>query len=81
MFAVGDRAIHPSFGVGTVIEIKVKHTLGSRKRYYSIRLLGQPETIVMVPVGDEERVGLRHPVSAARLRQVWRILEGDVRQL
>jgi CarD family transcriptional regulator len=81
MFRIGDRVIHPSYGVGTVIEIEERHTLGNSKRYYSIELLGQPETIVMVPVGAEERVGLRHPVPAARLGQVWHVLQGDPNEL
>ena len=81
MFKIGDKVIHPSYGVGTVIEIKERHTLGSGKRYYSVELLGQPETVVMVPVGAEDRVGLRHPVSAARLGQVWRVLQGDPNEL
>jgi CarD family transcriptional regulator len=81
VFRIGDKVIHPSYGVGTVIEIKETHTLGSRKRYYSIELLGQPETIVMVPVGAEKRMGLRRPVPAAMLSQVWRVLEGDPNEL
>jgi len=81
MFGIGDRVIHPSYGVGTVIEIKERHTLGTRKRYYSIELLSQPGTIVMVPVGAEKRVGLRRPVPAARLSRVWGVLEGDPNEL
>lgn len=77
MFQVGDRIVHPSYGVGTVTEIKERHTLGCGKRYYSIKLLDQPGTVVMVPVGAEERVGLRRPVAEARLGRVWRVLKDD----
>jgi RNA polymerase-interacting CarD/CdnL/TRCF family regulator len=49
MFRIGDAVIHPSYGVGTVTEIKKRHTLASGKQYYSIELLGDPGTVVMVP--------------------------------
>jgi CarD family transcriptional regulator len=81
MFQVGDRIVHPGYGVGTVIEIKKSHALGREKRYYSIELLNEPATVVMVPVGAEERVGLRRPISEAKLRRVWRILKDDPNQL
>jgi len=77
MFQVGDRIVHPSYGVGTVIEIKERHTLALGKRYYSIELLGQHGTVVMVPVGAEEQMGLRRPVAKARLGRVWRVLGDD----
>jgi RNA polymerase-interacting CarD/CdnL/TRCF family regulator len=81
MFQVGDQIVHPGYGVGTVIEIKKSHTLGREKRYYSIELLNEHRTVVMVPVGAEERFGLRRPISEAKLRRVWRILKDDPKQL
>jgi RNA polymerase-interacting CarD/CdnL/TRCF family regulator len=81
MFQVGDQIVHPGYGVGTVTEIKESHTLGREKRYYSIELLNEPETVVMVPVGAEERTGLRRPISETKLRRVWRILRDDPNQL
>lgn len=81
MFQVGDRLVHPSYGVGTVTEIKERHTLGRGKRYYSIELLDHPEMVVMVPVGAEERMGLRRPVTKSKLGRVWRILRGDPNRL
>jgi RNA polymerase-interacting CarD/CdnL/TRCF family regulator len=81
MYQVGDQIVHPGYGVGTVTEIKKSHTLGREKRYYSIELLNEPETVVMVPVGAEERTGLRRPISEAKLRRVWRILKDDPNQL
>jgi CarD family transcriptional regulator len=77
MFQVGDRIVHPSYGVGTVTEIKERHTLARGKRYYSIELLDQHGTVVMVPVGAEEQMGLRRPVAKAQLGRVWRVLGDD----
>ena len=81
MYQVGEQIVHPGYGVGTVIEIKKSHTLGREKRYYSIELLNERGTVVMVPVGAEERTGLRRPISEAKLRRVWRILKDDPKQL
>jgi RNA polymerase-interacting CarD/CdnL/TRCF family regulator len=74
MFAVGETVVHPAYGAGVVIDIKAITSLGSQKRrYYSIELLSQPETTVMVAVNDEEKVGLRSPVSEPKLNRIWRI--------
>jgi RNA polymerase-interacting CarD/CdnL/TRCF family regulator len=81
MFQVGDRIVHPSYGVGTVTEIKERHTLARGKRYYSIELRDQHGTVVMVPVGAEERMGLRRPVVEAKLGRVWRVLRDDPKAL
>jgi CarD family transcriptional regulator len=81
MFQVGDRIVHPSYGVGTVTEIKERHTLGPGRQYYSLELLDQPRTVVMVPVGAEERMGLRPPVAETKLGRVWRVLRGDPKTL
>jgi CarD family transcriptional regulator len=81
MFQVGERIVHPDYGVGTVTEIKERHTLGPGKRYYSLELLNQPEMVVMVPVGSEERLKLRRPVVETKLDQVWRVLRDDPQTL
>lgn len=82
MFAVGDTVVHPSYGAGVVVNIRALHTLGrDGKRYYSIRLLSQPETTVMVPLEDEEKAGLRLPMGRARLERLWTILRGDPTEL
>jgi RNA polymerase-interacting CarD/CdnL/TRCF family regulator len=74
-FAVGDRVVHPRYGAGEVVEIKALAYLGrERKTYYSIDLLSDPGTTVMVPVRDEQKVGLRPPIAPSRMRRVWHVL-------
>ena len=74
-FEVGDTVVHPGYGAGEIVEIKTLEYLGhERKRYYSIVLLSDPGTTIMVPVRDEEKVGLRPPISLSRMRRVWRVL-------
>jgi RNA polymerase-interacting CarD/CdnL/TRCF family regulator len=82
MFRVGDTVVHPDYGAGIVTDVKEMAFLGNeRKQYYSIELLSQPETTVMVAVSNEEKAGLRSPISESKLRRVWRILRAGPRTL
>jgi CarD family transcriptional regulator len=76
-FQVGETVIHPHYGAGVITEIQERHSLGPTRRYYSIRLLKDSQTTVMVALGKEESVGLRQPISKARLGRLWRILRGE----
>lgn len=77
-FRVGDKIIHPSHGAGVVTEIKELGFFGRKsKPYYSIELLSEPGTVVMVPVKDASKVGLRPPLSSSQLRKLWRRLRGE----
>jgi RNA polymerase-interacting CarD/CdnL/TRCF family regulator len=73
-FKVKDAVVHPNYGTGIITEIKERHIFGQGKRYYSIDLLGEPGTTVMVPVGKEDNFGLRPPVPKDMLSRLWRIL-------
>jgi len=77
-FHVGDKIVHPGHGAGVVVEIKALAFLGrEKKRYYSIDLLSDPGTIVMVPVRDADKVGLRRPMPSSKVKQVWGVLRSD----
>jgi CarD family transcriptional regulator len=77
MFNVGDTVFHPSYGAGVVVEIKKRNSLGSGKRYYSVELLCQPKTLIMVPVQTAEDIGLRPSTPQSELPRVWRVLGAD----
>lgn len=81
IFQVRDAVVHPNYGTGVITEIKERHILGPGKRYYSIDLLGEPGTTVMVPVGKEERVGLRRPIPEKGLSRLWSILRAEPEDL
>ena len=76
-FQVRDAVVHPDYGTGVITEIKERNSFGPGKRYYSIALLGEPGTTVMVPVGREESFGLRRPIPKNRLSRLWRILRAQ----
>ena len=73
-FQVGETVVHPHYGAGMITEIQERHSLGPPKRYYSIELLGDPQTTVMVALDREESVGLRRPIPKGRLSRLWHIL-------
>jgi len=82
MFQVGDTCVHPDYGAGIITAIKEMGFLGNeRKRYYSIELISQPGTTVMVAVKNEEKVGLRSPIARRKLSRVWHILRDSPRTL
>ena len=75
MYHVGDTLVHPHHGAGVVTELKSLRSLGRQgKQYYSITLLSEPGTVVMVPISKSKEIGLRPPMSASKLRRVWRRL-------
>jgi len=76
-FQVGETVVHPDYGAGVITEIQERHSLGPSKRYYSIELLGDSQTTVMVALGKEESVGLRKPISRAKLSHLWSILREE----
>ena len=80
-FQVGETVVHPNYGAGVITEIKERRSLGAGKQYYSIELLGDPGTTVMVPLVNEKKVGLRQPISQARLSHLWRILRAEPQAL
>ena len=64
MFKIGDKVVHPYHGAGMVIDIEEKKLLKEHGRYYIIDLLAY-EGIVMVPVDNVQKIGLRR-VSGRR---------------
>jgi len=82
MFHVGETVVHPVYGAGKIREIKELSSLGGEeKRYYSIQLIGDPDTTVMVPLEREAEVGLREPIPEIELRSVWRVLRAAPKKL
>lgn len=75
MFKVGDRVIHPVRGAGVVERIVEREWRGASRRYYSISLLSNPSTWVMIPLVKADGIGLRPAVSKSKLKRVWKVLE------
>jgi CarD family transcriptional regulator len=81
VFDVGDKVFHPVHGAGRVVEVKERRSLGNARNYYSIELLSQPKTLLMVPVRGAQDIGLRASIPQAKLNQVWRVLRANPEML
>jgi CarD family transcriptional regulator len=81
MFEAGDAIVHPARGAGVVVRIEERQWHGTSGQYYRIKLLGQPGTSLMIPVGAAETIGLRPAASRSKLDHVWRVLRADPEKL
>jgi CarD family transcriptional regulator len=77
VFQVGDKVFHPVHGAGVIVDMKERRSLGSARRYYSVELLSQPKTLLMVPVKSAQEIGLRPSLEQSELNQIWSILRDD----
>lgn len=73
-FRIGDKVVYPSQGVSRVERISDEVFGGAKVRCYHLRLL-TTESLVVVPINNSTRVGLR-PLSERRLvEHIMRRLE------
>ncbi|HOX95091.1 MAG TPA: CarD family transcriptional regulator, partial [Syntrophales bacterium] len=63
MFKIGDLAVYPAQGVGTIETIEDREVMGSRQKFYVMRILGNGMRI-MIPTDSARSVGLRELISA-----------------
>jgi len=81
MFEVGDAIIHPVRGAGVVERVEERKLRGSRDLYYTIKLLDQPGTKLMVPTSAAETIGLRRAIPESKLGRVWQVLQAAPKKL
>ena len=62
-FEVGDKAVHPSHGLGEIIAIETREFAGARGLYYILRIFDNAMK-VMVPTNSVAQAGLRSVMSA-----------------
>lgn len=74
-FCVGDVVVYPNHGPATVQEIITKHIEGNDNHFYQLRL-SATNSVVMVPINDAKRVGLRSPIANNDCERLWKTL-GD----
>lgn len=68
-FLLGDKAVHPSHGVGEVIGVEERELGGTKGIFYVLRILDNGMK-VMVPTNAVMQVGLRHVMSDAEAEKV-----------
>jgi CarD family transcriptional regulator len=74
-FQIGDKVIYPNHGLGVIERIDEKTILGTTCGFYSLRIASN-ETMVLVPIGNADSVGLRPAIGHTEVDRLFRIL-GD----
>lgn len=73
-FNVGDKAVYPGHGVGTVTSIESKEILGKKHSFYTLEIIDSGMKI-MVPMDNVKSVGLRPIISNKEADEVIKILK------
>jgi CarD family transcriptional regulator len=73
MFKIGDKVVHPYHGAGMVIDIEEKNLLTEHRLYYVIDLVAS-DGIVMVPINNVQRIGLRRVSGRRAISQAMNTL-------
>jgi CarD family transcriptional regulator len=68
-FKIGDRAVHPSHGVGELVAIEAQQLAGRPTECYVFKIFGS-ELKVMVPTAAAVRVGLRPVMKKQEAQQI-----------
>jgi CarD family transcriptional regulator len=72
-FRPGDKVVYPAHGVAEVEKIEIKSIGGFEQSFYVLRLLDSGMTL-MVPIANEEQVGMRPIVNETEADQVFDVL-------
>ncbi len=72
-FKVGDLVVYPAQGVTEITGIETRDIDSFQHVFYVLRVLDSQKKI-LVPIGKEDNVGLRHVMSEAERDEVFAIL-------
>ena len=72
-FEVGDKVIYPNHGLGVVETIETRTIMETTCGFYSLRMLDSG-TMVLVPVGNVETVGLRRAIENTEVKKLFTLL-------
>ena len=72
-FRVGDLVVYPAQGVTEITAIETRDIDGVQHIFYVLRVVGS-EKKILVPIGKEEHVGLRHVMSREDVNSVFDVL-------
>lgn len=73
-FIVGDLVVYPAQGVTEIVTIETREIEGIQHIFYVLKVRDS-EKKILVPIGKEEHVGLRHVMSVADVDEVFAVLD------
>lgn len=69
MFEIGDKIVYPMHGAGIIEAVEEREVLGEKQEYYVLNMkLSNMQ--VYIPVGKEEKFGLRRVVDVKTMDEV-----------
>lgn len=72
-FKVGELAVYPAHGVGTIVGVESREVSGESTHFYILKII-DTEATIMVPVDTAAVVGLRKIVKKSMVPKVYEIL-------
>nr|MBC7246095.1 hypothetical protein [Chloroflexota bacterium] len=72
-FTVGQKVVHPWYGAGTVVDVRIGSKGEEHERYYVINI-PSTELTVHVPVEAAQEAGLRQPASVNTMNHALDVL-------
>lgn len=73
-FKIGDKLVYPAHGVAEVEKMEKRNIGGIEQSFYVLRLLDSGMTL-MVPIANEEQVGMRPIVQESDADRVFEVLK------
>lgn len=73
-FSVGDYAVYPAHGVGTIEAIETQEINGEKLKFYVINIVSNNMTI-MVPIVNAKTVGLRNVIPKEEIPKLYETLK------
>ena len=74
LFQVGDKAVHPAHGVGTILSIESRVISGEEQAFYIVEVESS-RLKIMVPTGIDCSSGLRKISNLNKIKIVFGILK------
>lgn len=75
-FEIGDKIIYPNQGVGVIEDIQNEKLYGMESKIYHVRIRSN-NTLVMVPSGHAEEMGIRKPISMDSVEEIFDFMENS----
>jgi CarD family transcriptional regulator len=73
-FKIGDRIIYPNQGLAVIEGIQKERLYGEDFQFYRVRILSN-KTLVLVPSGNTEEMGIRKLMSEDAVEEIFRYLK------
>lgn len=76
MFNIGDKIVYPMHGAGIIEAIEEREILGTRRKYYIMRI-PLDDMQVMIPMDNIEGIGIRQVITKDEVESVMAVLEAN----